>query len=218
MGLFLLGIPCAIVMAKVLHDDIKYTSTDLKTQKAPRNFSEQCKQIDKDFINILQYCGAKCNIKKIGYDRYEIKDAKKNQYGGMERYLASKGYSLEAIQYAKDKYNNIAYETHKKEEQKRNRRINDFEKKLLSTETQSTVIKNNICNVCLPQTSVENEIKKLITYFKKHNNDVQCNIIMGGSEPYHNHQEVWHINKPIGTDVCQYYWDVCDKLDIKWKN
>ena len=217
MGLFLLGIPCAIIGAKMLYDDVKYTSTDLKVKKASISLDEQYRQIDNDFAHILKYCGANCNIKKIGYDKYEIKNAKTHQYGDMERYLALKGYSSNAIQYAKDKFDRIANNYEIERQQKRDERINKFEQELITQNSISTVIQNDICTVCLPLKTVEKEIEKLIDYFKEHNNNVQCNIIMGGSEPYHNHQEVWHINKPIGADVCQYYWDVCDKLDIKWK-
>lgn len=217
MGLFLLGIPLAIVGAKILHDDVKYTTMNLKTDKGALELHKQYEQIDRNFKNILDYSGAKCKFKNIGYDKYEIYDVQKGQYGGMERYLAQKGYYPQAIQYAKDCFDKIADEESAKKQQKRNQRINNFEKKLLSKKTKTVIIRNKICTVNLPRPIVEKEIEKLINYFNTHHNQVHCNIIMGGTIPYQNHEEVWHINKPIDEDVCQYYFDVCDKLNIKWK-
>lgn len=218
LGLFLLGIPVAIIGAKILHDDIKYTSMDIKNPKGSQSLSQQYQQIDKNFVNIVDYSGAVCDIKKIGYEKYEIKNVKQGQYGGMERYLAEKGYYPQAIQYAKRKFDAIAEEEQKINNRKRNDRINAFERKLLTSKVQHKVIKNEICTISLPKKIVEKEIEKLINYFNSHNNSVQCNIIMDGSTPYCNHEEIWHINAPVGENVCQYYFDVCDKLDIKWKN
>lgn len=217
MALFLLGIPIAIIGAKILHDDVKYTKMDLKNPQGAMNLDKQYEQINKHFIDIVQYSGAKCDIKKIGYDKYEIRNVKKGEYGGMVKYLAEKGYYPQAIDYAKKQFDKIADEEQKIKNRKRDERINNFEKKLLTNNIQHKIIKNEICTVSLSQPLVEKEIEKLINYFNTHNNNVQCNIIMGGSTAYCNHEEIWHINAPKNENVCQYYFDVCDKLNIKWK-
>ena len=101
---YLLGIPLAIAGAKLLHDEVKYTSMDARTPKAANNVSLQYKQIDEHFIDILRYSGAKCDVKKIGHNKYDIRNVKKGQYGGMEKYLAEKGYFPQAINYAKKQF------------------------------------------------------------------------------------------------------------------
>lgn len=110
MVLYLLGMPLAIAAAKMLHDDVKYTAMDLRIENASLDVNFQYKQIEKNFVDILKYSGAKCDIKKRVYDNYDIKNVQKGQYGSMERYLAEKGFYPEAINYVKKLFDDIADE------------------------------------------------------------------------------------------------------------
>ncbi len=216
MVLYLLGIPLAIAGAKILHDNIKYTSMDLRINKASSDLNTQYKQIEKNFVDILRYSGASCDIKSKGYDEYEIKNVQKGQYGGMEKYLAEKGYYPQAINHAKKLFDNIADKENEINNQKRDKRINTFEIKLLTEKTNDVVItiKFNIFSCHKPKFLVEKDVEKLIDYFHAHNNkNVFCNIIMENDNYWH-HKEVWHIKEPISENAKKYYDDVYDKIII----
>lgn len=215
MSFFLLGIPIAIIGAKILHDDVKYTSMDSKIQKASYDITMQYKQINEDFINILQYSGAKCDIKKKTYG-YDISNVKKGQYGGMERYLAEKGYFPQAITYAKNKFDKIAEEEEKIKKMKRNTIIDNFESKLINNEGHMELLTINIKYVSYPKVVVEREVQRVIDYLHQHYNpNVYCNIIMNdGSEPLLNHKEVWHIKAPKDEDAFSYLTELYDELNV----
>ena len=211
--LYLLGIPLAIAGAKLLHDDIKYTSADLRTPKAAYNVSLQYKQIDEHFIDILRYSGAKCDIKQIGYNKFDIRNVKRGQYGGMEKYLAEKGYFPQSINYAKEQFDKIAEKEEKIKSRQRNERINRYEKKLLTERTQHVVITISFDRFSYkkPKMLVERDVEKLIDYFNSHNNEVFCNIIMENDTFWH-HKEVWHIKKPVSENAKDYFNDVYEEL------
>lgn len=215
MSLFLLGIPIAIMGAKVLHDDIKYTSMDANIQKASYNITKQYQQIEKDFVNILQYSGAKCNIKRKA-NGYEISNVKKGQYGGLERYLAEKGYFPQAINYAKNRFDAIAEEERKLKIKQRDTIINNFETKLSNNGGNMELLTIDIKYVNYPKVVVEREVQRTINYLHNHyNQDVYCNIVMNdGSEPLLNHKEIWHLRVPKGEDAFSYFAELYDKLDI----
>jgi len=212
--LYLLGIPLAIAGMKILHDDIKYTSMDLRTPKAAHNLSLQYKQIDEHYIDILRYGGAKCDIKQIGHNKYDIKNVKRGQYGGMEKYLAEKGYFPQAINYAKKQFDKLADEEEKIKSKQRNEAINRYERKLLTERTENVVITINFNKFSCNKSGllVEKDVKKLIDYFHTHNNkNVFCNIIMENDNYWH-HKEVWHIKKPISENAKDYYNNVYEEV------
>ena len=216
MVLYLLGIPIAIAAAKMLHDDVKYTAMDLRINTASSDLNIQYKQIEKNFVDILRYSGARCDIKKKSYDDYEIKNVQKGQYGGMEKYLGEKGFYPEAINHAKKLFDDIADKENEIKNQKRDERINIFEKKLLTEKTSNVVItiKFNKFNCNKSKFLVEKDVEKLIDYFHAHNNEnVFCNIIME-HDSYLHHKEVWHIKEPISQNAEKYYNDVYDKIII----
>ena len=215
MGLFLLGVPLAIASGIMLKKDIKYTKMNLKVDKASYSLSEQYKQIDTNFIDILRYSGAKCKIKKIGYEKYEIYDVEKGHYGGMERYLALKGFYPESISYAKRQFDKIAEKEQQLKTNKRDKQIQEYEQRIKTEQCKYYTYESSLC-VYKSQKQVEKEVQQLIDYFKKHEQkDIQCNIIMGGTAPHHNHTEVWHLKLPINTnqnEVYEYYENVRNKI------
>lgn len=78
MVLYLLGIPLAIAAAKMLHDDVKYTAMDLRIDTASSDVNIQYKQIEKNFVDILRYSGARCDIKKKVIMTMKLKTFKKD--------------------------------------------------------------------------------------------------------------------------------------------
>lgn len=219
MGLFLLGIPMAIIGAKVLNDNIKYTMMDNQIPKASVSLSEQYNQINQHFGQILDYSGADCDLKKIGYADYEISNVRIGGYGGMERYLAEKGYYPTAIQYAKECFDNIGRKEQDNKFTRRDNRIAQFERKLATERCIDRVVTYEIAEANLIQPVVENEVQKLINYFKTHHNEnAYCNIIMGDGTSHYKHTEVWHLKEPIGENLLQYYSDIVSKLKIKWND
>lgn len=215
MGLFLLGIPLAMIGAKMLHDDVKYTTMDLKIPKASHNLNTQYMQIDENFAEILQYSGAKCDVKKKAYG-YDIKNVKKGQYGGMERYLAEKGYFAQAITYAKNRFDALAKEEEKIHNKERDSLIDRFETKLMENGGDMTLVDFNIKYSTCPKPLVEKEVERIIDYLHNHyNTEVYCNIIMGdGSEPFVNHREVWHLKVPEGESEYDYFIALYNKLKV----
>lgn len=216
MALFLLGIPLAIAGAKLLHDDIKYTAMNLRINDASIDLDTQYRQIEENFEDILQYSGAQCKIKKRTFDRYDISDVQKGQYGGMERYLAEKGFYPEAINYAKKLFDDIADEETRIKHRERDDRIDFYERRLITENCSDRVITirfNKItCNK--PSFLIEKDVEKLTDYFHAHDNEnVYCNIIME-DDYYWNHKEVWHIKEPFSKSAENYYKDVYDKVII----
>lgn len=210
MGLFLLGIPLGIAGIYSLAKDTSHVARDNRIENANRSIKVQKRQIDKHFVDILKYCNADCDINSFG----EISNVKKGRYGGMEIYLTKKGYKTEAIEYCKKKFDNIAKNEKRQHINKIKKEIDEFEK-ALETEEQIdiTLTINRYENKTDEQ--VQKEINKLIKYFHTHGNDVTVNIIMGGTEPHHNHTEIWLIKEPIGYNSLHYFYNVCDVLGIK---
>lgn len=213
MGLFLLGIPLAMIGLASLKKDAEYTAVGLRIPDAKADLSDQCRQIDKHFVDILKYCGADCDIKNAGYGINDVKNVKRGRYGTMERYLATKGYRKEAIDYCKERFDAIA---DKEAESMLSKAKNDAHKfeNGLGYGDYDYVLKITHC-YAESQYSVERDVERLTEYFKSHGNgDCYCNIIMGGTAVYHNHMEVWHLKKPYGEDAKKYYYNVCEILDI----
>ena len=215
MGLFLLGIPLALASAKMLSDDIKYTTTDLKIPKASSNLNTQYKQIEDNFIDIIKYSGAKCQIKTTGYNKYHIDNAIKGEYGGMEKYLAQKGYYPQAINYAKKMFDNYASISDRQYISERDERINKFELALLNKQSKNMILRNQVHHQ-MPKYVIEQKIQELTHYFNTHNNNTYCNIIINKPSNFIKHEQVWHIKIPNGENGKQYFDDVCNKLGIGW--
>lgn len=214
--LYLLGIPLAIAGAKILHDDIKYTAMGLRIDNASIDLDTQYRQIEENFEDILQYSGAQCKIKKRTFDRYDITDIQKGQYGGMERYLAEKGFYPEAINYAKKLFDDLADEETRIKHRERDNRIDFYERRLITEKCSDRVITIRFnkftCNK--PSFLIEKDVEKLIDYFHAHDNEnVYCNIIME-DDIYWNHKEVWHIKEPVSQNAEKYYKDIYDKIII----
>lgn len=212
MSLFLLGIPLALANGIILTKDIKYTKLDLKIPKADYELSKQKKQIDEFLFDIFEYVGVEGDIdvrnKKITNTVY-------NGYNGLNKYLAEKGYRKEAIDYAINRYNNIAQKEHLTKTTERKDRIKKFERKIKYENTYHTIFESSISNF-FTQKQVEHKVEKLLQYFKTHGQpQIYCNIVMDGKSMPHNHIEVWHLtipNSATNKEVQQYWKDVYETI------
>lgn len=215
----------AIVGLKMMHDDVKHTINDYSIQKPPHSVSKQKQEIDKCFINIVEYCGVKCDVvsdyngafRKFGVStRYNIKNVQKGEYGILESYLFKMGYSKEAIDYCKQKIDNVANKENNIQSNAQQQRIKDYENALKTQPTKKEAYVVDIASVHLPKHKVEERCKKLSEYFDKAMNyNTICNIVMGGDHPNINHTETWLILEPQGYDFTQYYDDICSQLQLK---
>lgn len=212
MGLFLLGIPVAIIGGAMLCKDIKYTNMDNNIKNAKPTLNQQYEQIDEKFAEILTLCGAECKISKKGTN-YNISSIKKGQYGTMEKFLALKGYNKNAIDYCKQKFDTLAEQEHQIQIEERNYRINKFENALECSTTNLYTVTSNYFYY-MPQFLVEKKVKKMTEYLNQHQqSNVYCNIIMGGTEPHHNHTEVWsNIKTGKNQEAEEYIKDVSDMI------
>ena len=134
----------------------------------------------------------------------------------MEKYLGEKGFYPQAINHAKKLFDDIADKENRIKNQKRDSRINTFERKLLTERTNDVVITIQFNKFSCNKSKflVEKDVEKLIDYFHAHNNEnVFCNIIMENDSYWH-HKEVWHIKEPISENAKKYYDDVYDKIII----
>lgn len=214
MGLFLLGLPLAVIGGAVLLDNIKYTRMDLRIENASPNLNEQYQQIRNHYIDILDYSGAECKIEKIG-DKYKITKLIKGQYGGMERYLAEKGFYPEAINYAKTLFDKLADTESRGEYKDAERRVREFENALITSQTNDTIVRYQVLTQ-LPNYKINKRIEQLTEYFNNHHNEVFCNVIMNSHRDFVKHEQVWHMKEPYNKDAEEYYKDVCIKLGIRW--
>ena len=213
MGFFLLGIPLALIGLYTMGKDINFTIKDEAIKNKSVDINKQKDNIDKYFINIIDHCNAKCKIKNG-----RIYDMKEGEYGGMDIYLSSRGYGKEAIDYCKKKFDDLAKIEHDGYIEELQNRVIDFENKLQSSNTEYTTLTINR-HTPKSKIKVEKDVNKIIEYFKSHNNDdIQVNIIMGGTKPHHNHSEIWTIKKPIGFNAVEYYFDVSEILGIRWEH
>ena len=211
----LFGIGLGFLGIKMLHDNIEYTKMDLKIGKASPDLKTQYKQIDANFREILMYSGAKCDIKKNKDRNYQISNVKKGQYGGMERYLAEKGFYPKAINYAKERFDKIADKEQEILNNRNEYRIKIYESQLSSEECHDKLLEINIPKR-FTNSDIEREVERLTKYFNSHRNWVYCNIITEGDGLYYHHKEIWHIKEPIGGNAENYYYAVCSKLNILW--
>lgn len=212
MGLFLLGIPLAIASGVMLSKDVKYTAMNIKIPKASFQLDEQIKQIDEFLFDIFDYVGVEGDIDK---KTRTITNTEYNGYNGLDRYLAEKGYRKEAIDYAIQRYNEIAEKEFKEKSDEREKRIRDYEWKLKYDKTHYDTWESSIAYYHT-QKQVEHKVEQLLDYFKAHEQkDAYCNIIMGGKAKYHNHTEVWHLKVPYSAtqkETEQYLKDVYEKV------
>lgn len=210
MGLFLLGLPLGIAGVYTLAKDTSCVLRDNRIENAHRSIKVQKRQIDKDFVDILKYCNADCDISISG----KISNVKQGKYGGMEIYLSKKGYDTEAINYCKKKFDNIAKNEKQQHRNLIKKEIKDFEQALAKYECQDITLTIDRYK-SKTDDEVQKEINKLIKYFHTHGNDVKVNIIMGGTKPHHNHTEIWLIKEPVGYNSLHYFYNVCDMLGIE---
>ena len=209
MGLFLLGIPIGIAGMYTLGKDTSRTLRDERIETGKRKLSEQKKQIDRYFIDIVKYCNANCKVNSNG-----IYNVKEGEYGGMELYLFKKGYKKEAIDYCKEKFDEVAKNEKKIKLKQAQKRVKEFENALeVSDGKDVTIVIEGLTSKT--QHQVKRDVEKLTKYFNSHYNNVEVNVLMGGLKVHHNHTETWLIKEPVGYNALNYYFDVCDVLDIK---
>lgn len=212
MSFFLLGIPLAIASGAVLKKDVKYTTLGLKIPTADFHLDAQIKQIEEHLFEIFEYVGVEGDI---NIRERTVTNTKYNGYNALDRYLAEKGYRKEAIDYAINRYNEIATKELQKDVSARDKRIKDYEWKLKYEKTYYDTWESSISHYNT-QKQVEHKVEQLLKYFKSHGQeDIYCNIIMGGKASYHNHTEVWHIKIPYNAtnkEVKQYLKDIYEKV------
>lgn len=214
MSLFLLGIPLALASAVSIKKDVKYTVKDLRIPQASISLEEQISDIDKHFIDILDYSGATGDIYRNGYQDMRIKNTQYGQYGGLRRYLAEKGYYEEAIKYAVDKYNNIANKEKQQNQYERQQRIHKYEQMIQNEPSEYWCIDKTVYTY-KSKYKAEQEANKVLNYLHNNGSELsQCNIIMGGHSSNHNHIETWHIKAPKSQPklIRQYLDDI--KMEI----
>lgn len=224
MGLFLLGIPLAIMGAKMIYNDARQSFDGIVVPDAPYSTQEQKKEIDKAFKSILRYCGASCDIQRTYNNQYNYIDDRNNkilinnltekEYGEMEQYLFSKGYNKESIEYCKSKFDNLAKQEQKQFLDIAEQRIKKYEDALKTHPCQTIRIKNKV-HYPFYETEINNDCKRIEQYLNDKGHNTQCNIIIGGDIPNINHTEIWLIKQPKGYNASQYYLDICRKLNIK---
>lgn len=226
MGLFLLGVPMAIIGLKMMHNDTKHTINELSIQKPPHSIIEQKKELDESFINIIEYCGVKCDIKASPYGKfkkfgvstkYNIENVQKGEYGTVKTYLFKIGYSQEAINHLTKQLDDIANAESTIKNNKRDTRIQKYESALRnSTSVNTEAYTFSIRTIDAVEYTVQQQCKQIGNYFdQKMSYNTVCQITMGGEYPNVNHTESWLILEPQGYDFIQYYYDVCSKLNIK---
>lgn len=213
MGLFLLGIPMALVGAKILHDDTQQTIRNLRIPKANLYLEEQYNQIDEYLIDIFEYVDAKGDIYYDGMVK-KIKNTENGGYGALEYYLAQKGYRKEAIEYAKKQYDNINIRENINNNSERDKRIQIYENKLSQGGYYDTW-KTSVYYYT-PKIKVEQNVEKLLNYFHSHHQEqAYCSIVMDGYYPNENHCEIWTIkipHKATRKEIEQYIDDIRNKI------
>lgn len=209
MGLFLLCVPLALYGLHELRKDASYTLKDLNIPYAPRSIEEQKKNIDKYFVDILDYNQAKCSTKSK--DVYNVKIG---GYGNLETYLFSKGYSKEVIDYCKNKFDSIGEKEKRQKDISRRQRIAEFEQALKTKECIDIQFRNQVCSKVLNDFQVKDRCTKIANYLNQHNNNASCNYIMGGRHRHTNHTETWLVKEPQGYDFEKYYDDICEELGV----
>ena len=186
---------------------VKYTKKDLQINQGVGTLLEQKSNIDKNFIDILDYSGAKCKIKNK-----KIINAEPNGYGGMELYLMQKGYSKEAIDYAKKKYDDIANKSVKAKNIKIQSDIDKFEYALHNTQTKELAVSFKI-NGYSNQHQLNKDNIEVIKYLHTHGNpNARVNVIVGGTTPTYDFNVTWVFFAPIGYDPHDYILNIQKKL------
>ena len=213
----LLGVGLGIYGAYALKKDAEYTKKDLNIPKGVGTILEQKNNIDKNFIDILEYGGAKCKIKKDmsrrsqykrGNIHYKIIDAQPYQYGGMGLYLMQKGYCQEAIQYAKDKFDRIAKQQEQNKTTQIKKSIRDFEDALKYQEVKELAVSFQI-NGYKTSSMIKKENEKVIEYLHTHGNPTaRVNVIIGGTTPTYDFDVTWVFFAPVGYDPHDYILNI----------
>ncbi|MBO5476230.1 MAG: hypothetical protein J6A15_00565 [Clostridia bacterium] len=193
MGLFLLGIPMALVGAKIIKNDIDSNKEYYSIPKANlTNLNDQYNQINSIEKQLIEY--SKNDIEKL---------------------LAKKGYRKEAIDYALYKYDTLINQKQSESNTNRDNRIRAFEDKLTTQNTHYDLWETNVCYYA-PKKIVEKNVDKMLQYLQTHGHEqAYCNIVMDGYQPNHNHSEIWAINTPNNAsirEVNQYIDDVRNKV------
>lgn len=215
----LLGMGLGLYGVYELAQNVKTTKQDLKISQGTGSIYQQKRNIDKHFLDILEYSGAKCTIKrdntrtspyKKGNIYYKITNAKPQEYGGMELYLMEKGYSREAIEYCKSKFDIIA---NKQEQQNiclKNDKIKAFENALHnSREMAVTFYTNQYSN----KHSLDKDVQKIINYLHKNGNEkARVNVIVNGSDNKYNFTITWVLNVPYNHNPHEYIENVEQKI------
>ena len=175
--LSLIGLGIGLYGVYELIQGVKYKKKDLDIEQGTGTVEEQKRKIDRNFTDIVDYSGAKCKVKNN-----KITDAKAKEYGGMELYLMEKGYSREAIEYCKNKYDNVVDSQQERVDSKVKREMTQFESALqqkMKMEEMAIPMKEN---KYITKRKLDEVIKKRIDYLHNHNNEnARANIIVNGA-------------------------------------
>lgn len=216
----LLGIGLGLYGVYELTKEIKTTQQDIRIRNGVGSIYEQKRNIDEYFLDILEYGGAKCKIvrdtKRIsqykrGNKHYKIINAQPKGYGGTEIYLMEKGYSKEAIQYFKNKYDMIVQNQIIRQINQQQARIKDFEKALSNKKCTEMVV-NFSTNA--NKHIIDETVNKMIEYLHTHHNkNARVNVTIGDRYSNNNFTISWVIFVPNGYDGHQYLEDIETKIN-----
>ena len=180
----LLGIGLGLYGLYELKENVKYTKKDTKIQTGTGTIAEQKIKIDRDFIDILEYSGAKCTIKNN-----RVVDVVPHQYGGMELYLMQKGYSQEAINYCKRKFDDFANKQQSRQLSKARSFTDEVENALKYKSSREVSVFFRVNGYAHPY-QIEKDNKRIIDYLHTHNNPkARANVIVGGTSPNYDFDE-----------------------------
>lgn len=196
----LLGIGLGIYGAYEMTKEIKTTKQDMSIKKGTGSVQEQKYNIDKYFVDILEYGGATCKIKRIGKN-VKITDLSYQGYGGTINYLMEKGYSKSAIDYFKHKYDTLYNNQEQRTIYEKKTYIKNFEQALHNNATE-TVVK---CKMYGTQKRIDEVAKKMIQYMHSHNNpNARVNIIINNTYC----DTIWTLLVPNGYDAYNYIEEI----------
>lgn len=213
IGLF--GMALGLYGAYEMAQNVKTTKQDLSIKQGTGSIYQQKRNIDNSFLDILEYSGAKCKIVrdtsrtsqyKRGNIHYKIIDAQPNEYGGMELYLMQKGYSKEAIEYCKSKFDFIANNHQQKNICIKQNKIKDYENALHNSREMAVSFYTSKYN---DKNILDKDINQIIKYLHKNGNpNARVNVIVNGTTHNYKFEVTWVLNVPYGYNPHEYIENV----------